>query len=200
MSNYKDLHIEFPGSSTTAAVKMGSEPKSETVISYFAQPHANDPMEQEVALAVTDTLEIGLRDILREELGQTYTVSVDLSQLAPQVGDDHVEISFGAAPENIDKMTARVREEVEKMKKDGPTDDLLNRAKETARRNYETQLKQNAYWLGRFQAVKLWGQDPVLIAHRNERIAAVTAAAVKDAYNKYFPEGRSTDVTLMPAK
>jgi hypothetical protein len=48
------------------------------VISFFADPPGNDPMEQERALAATDVLEIALRDILREELGQTYTVSVDL--------------------------------------------------------------------------------------------------------------------------
>ena len=38
------------------------------------------------------------------------------------------------------------------MQKEGPTEELLNRAKETARRNYETALKTNAYWLGRLQA------------------------------------------------
>jgi zinc protease len=199
-SNYKDVGIRFPAAPARVRVEKGREPKSETVISYYAEPAANDPMEQERALAATDVLEIALRDILREELGQTYTVSVDLVQFAPQRGGGHVEISFGAAPENIDKMTARVMQEVERFKKDGPTEDLLNKAKETARRNYETQLKTNGYWLGRFQAVELWGQDPTLIAHRLDRINALTVAAVKDAFDKYFPSERMTIVTLAPQK
>ena len=96
-------------------------------------------------------------------------------------------------------MTARVMEEVERLKKEGPTEDLVNRAKETARRNYETQLKQNNYWLLRFQAVKLWGQDPTIIAKRVERINALTPASIQDAFKKYFPADRGTVITLNPA-
>ena len=57
-------------------------------------------------------LETALRDTLREELGQTYTVSVGLAQSLPQRGDGHTQVSFGAAPENIKAMTERVLQEV----------------------------------------------------------------------------------------
>ena len=198
-SDFKDLAIAFPSATERAKVEKGREPKSETVISFFADPPGNDPMEQERALAAADVLEIALRDILREELGQTYTVSVDLSQGLPQRGGGHVEVSFGAAPENIEKMGARVLQEVQRFQKDGPSEDLVNRAKETARRSYETQLRQNDYWLRRFQAVQMWGQDPAMIAHRVERINAVTPATVQEAFKKYFPVDRMTVVTLVPA-
>jgi len=199
-STYKDIGLTFPGTTKEATVKKGSEPKGETVISFYAEPAANEPMEQERALAATDILELALRDILREELGQTYTVSVGLSQAPPQKGGGHVEVSFGAAPENIGKMTARVMDEVAKFKKDGPTEDQLNKVKETARRSYETSLKTNAYWLARFKAVTLYQQDPAIIATRVDRINSLTLASVKDAFNKYFPTDRTTVVTLLPAQ
>jgi zinc protease len=198
-SDFKDLAITFPPASERAKVEKGREPKSETVISFFADPPGNDPLEQERALASADVLEIALRDILREELGQTYTVSVDLAQGLPQRGGGHMEVSFGAAPENIEQMGARVLQEVQRLQKDGPTEDLVNRAKETARRNYETQLRQNDYWLRRFQAVQMWGQEPAMIAHRVERINTLTPAVVQDAFKKYFPADRMTVVTLVPA-
>jgi zinc protease len=198
-SDFKDVGITFPRTVQKATVERGREPKSETAISFFADPPGSDPMEQERVLAATDVLEIALRDILREELGQTYTVSADLSQNLPQRGGGYIQVSFGASPENIGKMTARVMEEVERLKKEGPSADLVNRAKETARRNYETQLKTNNYWLGRFQAVKLWGQDPAIIGKRLDRINALTPAAIQDAFRQYFPADRSTVVTLMPA-
>jgi zinc protease len=199
-SNFKDVGIHFPSKDERATVEQGREPKSETVISYFADPPGNDPMEQERALAATDVLELALRDILREELGQTYTVSVDLWQDLPQYGDGHVAVTFGASPENMPKMIERVQQEVEKFKKDGPSDDQLNKAKETAKRNYETSLRTNGYWLGRFQAVKMWNQDPVIIARRVDRINALTAGLLKETFNKYFPADRMTVVTLIPAK
>jgi zinc protease len=175
-SNFKNAGITFPDVNVEAKVEKGREPKAETVISFFADPPGDDPLEQERALAAADVLEIALRDILREELGQTYTVSVGLSQNLPQRGDGYMQVSFGASPENIDKMSARVMQEVARMQKEGPSEDLVNRAKETARRGYETQLRRNEYWLARFQAVNLWKQDPLIIAKRVDRINTLTPA------------------------
>ena len=198
-SDFKDLGITFPSGTQKLKVERGREPKSSTVISFFADPPGNDPLEQERVLAATDVLEIALRDILREELGQTYTVSADLAQGLPQRGGGYIEVSFGASPENIEKMSARVMQEVQRLQKEGPTADLVNRAKETARRNYETQLRQNDYWLRRFEAVQMWGQDPAMIGHRVERINTLTPAMIQEAFKKYFPADRTTTVTLVPA-
>ena len=135
-------------------------------------------------------LDIALRDILREELGQTYTVSVGLSQPLPQRGAGHIQVRFGAAPENLETMTARVMQEIKRLQTEGPSADLTNRAKETARRGYETALKTNGYWLQRFEAVTDLGQEPAMIAHRVERINALTTASVREAFRKDFPEDR----------
>jgi zinc protease len=197
-SAFRDMGMHFPASNQQARVEKGREPRSETVISFFADPPM-EPMEQERVSAATDVLEIALRDILREELGQTYTVSVGLSEPLPQRGAGHVEVTFSASPDNIDKMTERVLQEVQKLQTNGPSADLLNRAKETARRNYETALKQNPYWLGRLQTEHLFDQDPALLLHRAERIDAVTAQSVQDAFREYFPTDRRTIVTLVPA-
>jgi zinc protease len=195
---FKDMGIHFPSSVVKTEVDKGSEPKSQTVISFFADPPP-DAQEQERVNAAADVLEISLRDILREDLGQTYTVSAGLSEALPQRGDGHIEIVFGAAPENIDAMTARVFAEVERLQTEGPSEDLVTRAKETARRNYETALKQNAYWLGRLQAEHLFNQDPSSILRRLDRINALTPASIQGAFKTYFPADRYTVVTLRPA-
>ena len=145
-------------------------------------------------------LDIALRDILRENLGQTYTVSVGLAQELPQRGNGHVEVSFGAAPENVQAMTDRVLQEIKRLQQEGPSADLTNRAKEAARRNYETALKQNGYWLRRLDSVHLLGTDPADILRRNDRIDAVTPQALQDVFKRYFPFDRSTIVTLVPAQ
>src|SRR5574339_382921 len=124
------------------------EPKSETVISFFADPPIEEN-EQGRVEAATEVLEIALRDILREELGETYTVSVNLSQPLPQRGAGKVMVSFGGAPENIDRMVERVLQEVKRLQQEGPTADLTTRARESAKRAYETSIKQNGFWLGR---------------------------------------------------
>ena len=155
---------------------------------------------QEKINAATTVLDIVLRDVLREDLGQTYTVGVSLAQQLPQRGAGHIQVRFGAAPENIESMTARVMQEIKKLQQTAPSEDLTNRAKESARRTYETSLKQNGYWLGRLQTITMLGGDPSEIVTRGQRIDAVTPQALQDVFKKYFPENRYTTVTLVPAK
>jgi zinc protease len=198
-SQFKDLAIRFPESVVRDQVEKGREPRSQTVVSFFADP-APDPTEQENLGAAMAVLDIALRDILREDLGQTYTVSVGISQALPQRGLGHIEVSFGAAPENLQTMTDRVMQEIKRLQQEGPSADLTNRAKESARRSYETALKQNGYWLRGLDSAHLLGSDPGEILRRNDRIDAVTPQVLQDVFKRYFPFDRSTIVTLVPQR
>jgi predicted Zn-dependent peptidase len=109
-------------------------------------------------------------------------------------------VTFAAAPENIDAMTSRVVEEIKRLQSEGPSADLVAKAKEAARRDYETALKQNAYWMRRLQTIHLLGGNPSDVITRNQRIEAVTPTAVQDVFRKYFPVDRYTVVTLVPEK
>jgi predicted Zn-dependent peptidase len=72
------------------------------------------------------------------------------------------------------------------------------RAKEGAKRGYETNLAQNAYWLRRLASVHMLGQDPAEILRRPERIDAVTPELVQSVFRRYFPMDRFTAVTMVP--
>jgi zinc protease len=196
-SDYKDAGVRFPSSIVRAKVEKGREPRAQTMISFFADPPF-DPAEQERINAASTVLETVLRDLLREALGQTYTVSVGLSQSPPQRGDGYMAVNFAAAPENIDAMVSRAIDEIKRLQADGPPPDLVAKAREAARRDYETALKQNAYWMRRLQTIHLLGGNPSDVITRNQRIEAVTPAAVQDVFKKYFPLDRYTVVTLVP--
>ncbi len=197
-SRFKDVGLRFPPAHETAKVEAGREPQGQTVISFFADPNP-DPIEQEHLIEATTVLQIALRDILREELGQTYSVSAGLQQPLPQRGGGRVEVRFGAAPENLESMTKRVMTEITRLQTEGPSADLTNRAKESARRGYETALKQNDYWLGRLETIHAFDRDPHEILTRGQRIDSVTPQVLQDVFRKYFPADRSTIVTLVPA-
>lgn len=196
-SAYKDLGVRFPTGIQKAEVQKGREPKAQTLISFYADP-SFEPFEQEKVIAATTVLETVLRDALREDLGQTYTVSVGLAQSPPQRENGYTAVQFGAAPENMGTMTDRVLTEIRRMQNEGPPADLVAKAREGAKRDYETALKTNAYWMRRLQSVHLLGGNPADILTRSQRIDAVTPALVQEAFRKYFPLDRYTAVTLVP--
>jgi zinc protease len=177
----------------------GTEPRARTIVSFYAEPPLEEN-EQSRVEAAADVLEIALRDILREELGETYSVSVGSSQPLPQRGTGRIVVSFGGAPDKIDSMIERVMKEVQRLQQEGPSADLTNRAKETAHREHETAMRQNGYWLGRLQSAKLLDRDPKLILTRTQRIDAMTPANLHEMFKKYFPMDRYTVVTLVPEK
>jgi zinc protease len=198
-STFRDVGIHFPDASQRDRVVGGQEPRGQTAISFFADPPM-DPAEQEKVQEASSVLEIALRDILREDLGQTYSVSVHLFQTLPQSGTGRIEVRFGAAPENIEGMTTRVMQEIARLQKDGPSEDLTNRTKESARRSYETALKDNGYWINRLEAIHMFNRDPHEILTREQRINAITPQVLQEAFKKYFAPKRMTVLTLVPAK
>jgi len=152
------------------------------------------------ARAAASLLGIRLRDILREELGGTYGVSVSYDNALPMNGYGAMTVQFGSDPANIDKLTGEVLKEVERLKAQGPTAEDVARVQELERRDLETATKQNSYWVGSLQTVNMLGWDPLGITRREERIQKLSPGVLHEIFKKYFPMERNTVVTLVPEK
>lgn len=194
---FGDLRLQFPSSVVKERVSKGQDPKSQTLLSFFADTGLNE-LEIHRANAAADVLEMRLRDILREELGGTYSVGVGYSNTQPLPGYGTMAVQFGSAPENVDKLVAAVLAEVQRLQKEGPSADDIQKVKETQKRDIETALQQNGYWLNSLQTLHLYGWDPVRITKRLERAESLTVDNVHEMFKKYFPLDRYTLVTLVP--
>jgi zinc protease len=191
------LDIRFPEGIVTEEVRKGREPASQTVMSFFADTRL-DEHEMHRARMVSSLLTIRLRDILREELGGTYGVGVAYNNLLPQPGYGSITVTFGSAPENAETLADAVLAEVERLRAEGPDAADVSRLQELERREFETSLRQNPYWLSSLQTVHLLGWDPAGIVRRGERTERVTPALLHEAIRAYLPLDRYTRVTLRP--
>jgi zinc protease len=192
-----NLRLQFPAGVQRETVRKGQEPRSQTSITFFADTGLEE-FETHRVRAATSILQNRLRDILREELGGTYSVGVGYSDTTPQPGYGTTSVSFGSAPENVEKLTAAVMTELDRLRREGPTDTDVQVVIETERRDLETSLKTNNYWLNSLQTAHLLGRDPRAILQRIARAETLTRANIHEMFKKYFPETRHTVVTLMP--
>jgi zinc protease len=192
-----DVKLQFPSTVQREHVRKGKEPKSQTVLSFFADTGL-DELEMHRARAAAGILELRLRDQLREELGGTYSVNVGYSNTQPQSGYGTMSVEFGSAPETVDKLVQVVLDETAKLRASGPSADEVKKIQEMERRDLETSLRQNAYWLNSLQTVHVLGWDARRIAARIERTGTLTSENIHAAFKKYFPQNRYTVVTLMP--
>ena len=194
-----DDRMRFPESIIRETVNKGQEPRSQTVMSFYADTGL-DEMETHRARAAAQVLQMRLRDILREELGGTYSVSVGYSDNSPVPGYGYTAVQFGSSPENAEKLTKAVLAEVERLQREGPSASDVQVVKETEKNDLQTSLRQNGYWLNSLQAMHLLGRDPRRILARTERAESLTQENIHAALRKYFPLERHTVVTLMPEK
>jgi zinc protease len=196
-SKGRDMELRFPGTVLRETVRKGQEPRSQTAIMFFSDTGL-DEFDTHRLRAGTSVLQNRLRDVLREELGGTYSVGVVYSDTSPQRGYGTTTVQFGSSPENAQRLTDVVMAEVEKLRRDGPTDTEVNVVKETEKRELETSVRQNGYWLNSLQAMHLLERDPKGILRRIERAESLTPDNIHSVVRKYFPQDRYAVVTLMP--
>jgi zinc protease len=192
------LGMKFPSSVVTETVKRGQEPSSQTIVTYFANTGIEELEDHRLNAAVR-ILQGRLREVLREQLGGTYSVGAGYNSTSPEPGYGTVSVQFGSSPENVDRLTKAVLTEVEKLRRDGPTATDVNAVKEAEKNDIQTSLRQNGYWLSSLQAMHQLGRDPRKILQRLERADSLNVENVHAAFTKYFPADRYTLVTLMPA-
>ena len=196
-SRIGDVRLEFPDGIKREEVRKGKEPKSQTVMSFFADTGL-DEIEMHRARAAANILELRLRDQLREELGGTYSVGVGYSNTQPQPGYGSMMVEFGSAPENVDKLVKVVLDETAVLRGKGPSEQEVKKIQEMESRDGRLCRRQKSNWLNSLQTVHLLGWNPLRIAARMERAASLTQENIHAAFKKYFPEDRYTVVTLLP--
>ena len=194
---WKDIGLRTPEGVVTREVRRGTEPKARTVIVFngvFEWTRQN-----RYALAsLAEVLRMRLRDVLREELGGTYDVSVGQSSERDPRPEYQFSIDFGSAPERVDTLRATVFRELERVKRDGPTAEEIEKVREIQRRSEETEIKQNNFWLNALASSARYGSDPRIILRRSELRASLTPALVRDIARRYLNESRYVQVRLLP--
>lgn len=143
----RDLGIRPFKAPFRTEVAKGMEPRSQVVL-LFPNEGLLDPEDLVAMDALKDILEIRLREAIREERGGTYGVQAGFSYRREPFGGLRYFISFGCAPDRIEELRQAALAEMEKLRAGifVPTD--LDKVKEIRRRNLETNLKTNGFWLG----------------------------------------------------
>ncbi len=128
-------------------VTAGVDPKTETLINFSGS--YDGTRETTNALRVlTDVLENRLENRLREQMAQTYGVSVQLALHQQPTSEYGIAIQFVADPSRREEMIRETFAVIDSLKRDGPTADELQRVVAPIRRTRQKARKTNEYWLG----------------------------------------------------
>jgi zinc protease len=198
-STFKDAGVRPAKGVIRKAVYSGAEPKS-LIRMMFSGETPYDPDENRKLQGVMEVLNIKVIEKLREELSGIYGGGLSASLNKFPYPNYVVQVSLPCGPENVDKLIEAMMSEIQKIKKDGPSAEDLNKVKENWKKDYDEKIRDNNFWLQQLNQAFELGNDPNNIIRYKENVEALTAADLKAAANKYLTMKNFIQVVLYPQK
>jgi zinc protease len=180
-------------------VRRGLEPQAWTRIT-FSGPFAYTYENRIVLALLREVVDMRLREVLREDMGGTYGVSVSHSTQRLPEERYLIGIQFAAAPDRLEELTAAVFAELEKLKADGPDAAVLARVREQQRRAHETSLQRNEFWLATLMREAETGEPAARVLHFPAAVEAVTAEQIRDGARRWYDLTNRVRVSLLPER
>ncbi|MEE9133191.1 MAG: insulinase family protein [Gemmatimonadota bacterium] len=194
---WRDEGIMPPTGVIEKTVYRGIEPKSQTQI-VFTGPFEWTRENRYVIRSLASMLRIRLREVLREDMGGTYGVGVSGVGIRDPRQEYTFRISFGTAPERLEELTAAVFQQIDSIKTFGPTQEDIDKVKEIQRRQRETSLRENGYWLSQLVSYDRYGLDLRGILTYDELVDGLTTEVVQEAAQRYLRTDNYVQVSLYP--
>jgi zinc protease len=194
---WRDVGIRPPDGVVRKVVRKGIEPKARVQL-IFNAPFTEGYDTRYALESLGEALRIRLREVLREDLGGVYGVGVGASpRVVPDTGAQ-VSIGFGADPARLNELVDSAFAVIRAFQESGPADSIVHKVQETQRRERETNARRNAWWAGQLAAYRRTNLDPLKLLERDQRVASLTAAMIRDAARQYIKLDRYVQVSLFP--
>lgn len=194
-----DLGIKIPAGAITKTVLKGQEPKA-TVRLLFSGDYTYNQNNNNQLDALAEVLNIKLIERLREDEGGVYGVNAGASYSKFPTNRYNFSISFGCAPENVEKLIASTLDEINKIKKNGAVAVDIQKFVAEETRSTETQLKTNQFWLGNIVGSYQNEEDPKEVLTYVNSLKLITPESLKDAANTYLSGKNYIKFVLLPEK
>lgn len=197
--SFVDLNVKEPAGIVKRTIYKGKEPKA-TVYITFPGVFSYD-METRLKLdLMKDILNIRLRENIREDQSGTYGISAWVTQKKYPKESYSLNIYFGCAPENVDKLVAAVFDEINKLKTEGPSEINLNKVKETALRTREVNVRENRYWLNTINSYYYNKQNFSDYPKYEDIVKSFNQKDAMEYAKKYIDTNHYIQIVLMPEK
>ena len=191
-----DRGVRPPAGVVRKSVRRGVEPQARTQV-VFSGPVVWERRNVALLRTLADVLQIRLRERLREELSGTYGVAVAASAQREPRPEYRFVVDFSAAPDRLDELSRALFAELEAVKRGGATEADLAKVREQQRRERETQLRENDFWMSQLVQYDHYGWDlaGILAPPLSQTF---TPADLRDAARAYLDTSRYVQVSLFP--
>lgn len=197
--SWKDPGITKKDGVVNSRVSMGKTQKDLVGIHFHGLKTWTDD-EYYLFNSMIRVLNIQLREAMREEKGGVYGVSVSGAFVQRPKNAYGINIQFNTNPDRVDELIQTVYDNLDSLKQNGPTEEKVKKVQELQRRERETDLRENEFWLNTLEYYDEYGKDINTLEDYNKRIDGLTADKVKQAFRDFFDLKNRVQAVLQPEK
>jgi zinc protease len=196
---YKDVGLRPAKGPLNIDVKKGAEKQSLVVMQYSGEMAYNKETDLQLAM-LSEVMNIKIIEKLREEMGGIYGGGMrgGLSKRPYEQYD--ISVSFPCGPENVDKLVAAFLGIVKDVSDKGIDEKDMAKVKETLKKQYEVQIKNNDYWLQSLSKSFIDQTDPSWILAYPGKVEGVTSAQLQQLCKKLMDTPNYIKAVLYPEK
>jgi len=195
---WRDVSPEFPDGKIIVDVPKNSEPQGMVAMVWNGDFKWKEKNRQGFTILM-NILSIKLRESMREEQSGVYGISFNGTPVKYPEPEYTITSTWGCNPDSIAKLSQTVLDEMAKIKRDGPSEEDLNKVKETLIRERETRLKENNFWISALQGVYMNGDRLLSLDEYKSFVNSFTGKDIKKIAAKYLDTENYVKVTLTPA-
>jgi zinc protease len=195
----RDLGVNVPPGRISKTIYKGTAQKSKVILTYSGNFDFNYENTLQMN-AIADVLKINITKRLRDQEGGTYTPDVQMSLSKYPKSRFALVISFDCGPEHVEPLIASAQDELNKLRRNGPSVENLEKFKASSRIQLQTALTNNQFWLDYLSAQVMNREPLVQLLDHDNAIKKVTTASVQHAAVTYIQDNNYVRLVLMPEK
>jgi zinc protease len=195
--HWRDLGLRPVSGVHRFEVRKGREPRSSVDLT-FTGPATWSRKDAHALRSLVDVLEIRLREVLREDLSGTYGVGVSGDLQRRPAEEYQSEVNFGCAPEKVEALLAAATKEIEAARAGQIAQVNIEKVQAAQRRERESNLVTNSFWLSHLMTTYQWDMNPALILHGDQLTDRLSVPVLQDAAKRFFDPKRVVTGVLRP--
>jgi zinc protease len=196
-TNWSDVGIRRAKGKVDHTVLKGEEPKSFVMLN-FNGPVKYTPENRFDVLALTEVMEIRLREKLREQASGVYFVSVQPQVEHIPIDQYDISIIFSCNPDRVNELVDITLKEIDTLKMKPVGDIYTDKVREIQFKEREVQLKENGFWLRAIPQLMRDNEPFTVIKQRKQLIAGIKPAKVQEAAKVYLSTDNFARLVLKP--
>ncbi len=150
--------------------------------------------------ALSSALNIRLIELVREEVGGTYSINASFTLNRVPDEDYLFTINFSTEPERVQELTTLIRNEITSIVAEGLGEEYAQRVSESQRVSYEENLERNGWWLGQIEFLTKNDLGWEYALEKTAWYDELSADDIQNSAKRVFENSSYAEIILFPEK